>query len=710
MTKYLILLLIFLSVINGCKKNINTNNLQTENSINTESNINADSIPPQITEKVEEVQSPSVDIFEASMRGNILEVKEFLKNGDDINSKMDVYLRGDVTPIVFAAGGGNTELVKYFIDEGADLSLMKITDWAKAGFLDKVKECLVNGVDIDTVSGDEEYGGTSLMFAIEHEQLDIVKYLIDEGADINYDYIEPSILIAASKSNLEVIKLLVEQGGVIIDQTGRYNTTALAVSASKGDLEIVKYLVDNGADINAYDNVNPLTEASSNNHLEVVKYLVDQGAVININNSSKGVALQKSLSNGHLDIAEYLLDKGADINAQGYGKDTALIIASREGNFDMVRFLVDRGADVNINDNDGITAMFEAYSSGHYDILKYLIKKGANIHARKSMEATLLILISQKDNVTEDDYEVVDILIKSDINLDTNYKGETALMFASEKGNLKLVELLIKSGAGINILDRNNSNAFLKAFDGEHKEVMTILVKSGADVDSKKLQLMSKPTALREASSAGNFELVRLLIDLGADVKADNSHSLMLASSTGNIDIINLLIKLGSDINIKDQDGYSLIRNATDRGKVEVVKTLISHGADIHERNKYDQSTLLINASEDNYIDVVKLLIDKGADLNAKDKKGETALLKAVDEDHYEVMKVLVGAGANIDTPNSLGDTALMLAISNNLESVKFLVEKGADINIKNSYNRTALNIAERKKKEDIVEYLKSIK
>ena len=142
------------------------------------------------------------------------------------------------------------------------------------------------------------------MFAIEHEYLDIVKYLIDEGADVNYQYIEPSILIAASKSNLEIIKLLVEQGGAIIDQTGRYPTTALAVSASKGDLEIVKYLVDNGADINSYDNVNPLTEASSNNHLEVVKYLIEQGAEININNSYKGVALQKSLSNGHLDIAK----------------------------------------------------------------------------------------------------------------------------------------------------------------------------------------------------------------------------------------------------------------------------------------------------------------------------------------------------------------------------------------------------------------------
>jgi len=170
-------------------------------------------------------------------------------------------------------------------------------------------------------------------------------------------------------------------------------------------------------------------------------------------------------------------------------------------------------------------------------------------------------------------------------------------------------------------------------------------------------------TALMEASSNGHTEIVKLLIEQGADVNAqpklNGITALMLASSNGHTEIAKLLIKAGADVNAQSKHGTALIK-AWQEGYTEIAKLLIEEGADVNVmtiievrsfgfREDYEPTggyTALICSSEYGHTEIVKLLIEAGADVNARQWDDATALTYASREGHTEIVNLLIKAGA----------------------------------------------------------------
>ena len=119
-------------------------------------------------------------------------------------------------------------------------------------------------------------GFTSLYLVVEEGKLDVVKFLIEKGANVNAkcknDY--TPLCIAAEKGKLDVVKFLIEKGANV-DKKNKNGWTPLHVAAKEGILDVVKYLTENGANINAKtnDDKTPLYIAAKNGHSEVVDYL-----------------------------------------------------------------------------------------------------------------------------------------------------------------------------------------------------------------------------------------------------------------------------------------------------------------------------------------------------------------------------------------------------------------------------------------------------
>jgi ankyrin repeat protein len=133
------------------------------------------------------------------------------------------------------------------------------------------------------------------------------------------------------------------------------------------------------------------------------------------------------------------------------------------------------------------------------------------------------------------------------------------------------------------------------------------------------------------ASKNGHTDIVKLLIENGADIHAIDDYALIYASENGHTDIVNLLIENGADIHAKDD--YALIW-ASKKGYIEIVKLLIENGANIHAKDDY----ALRWASENGHTDIVKLLIKSGADIHAKD---DYALIWASANGHTDIAKLL---------------------------------------------------------------------
>jgi len=140
--------------------------------------------------------------------------------------------------------------------------------------------------------------------------------------------IRASLCWASKNGHLEVVKFLVEKGANVHTNIDYPHCLA----SENGHLEVVKFLVEKGADIHANDDY-ALQLASGNGHLEVVKFLVEKGANIHVNNDD---VLRLASEYGRLEVVKFLVEKGADIHANN---DCALYLASINGHLEVVKFL-----------------------------------------------------------------------------------------------------------------------------------------------------------------------------------------------------------------------------------------------------------------------------------------------------------------------------------------------------------------------------------
>ena len=137
------------------------------------------------------------------------------------------------------------------------------------------------------------------------------------------------------------------------------------------------------------------------------------------------------------------------------------------------------------------------------------------------------------------------------------------------------------------------------------------------------------PTPLHNAAEAGTVDEFRALLD--ANTQPVNSRDnqgatpLLWAATYGRTEIVRLLLSHGADVNARSATGISPLLMATEYGENEVVAILLSSGADVKAKNDTCVSALHAAASHDNE-ELVSLLIKSGANVDARRDNGETAL------------------------------------------------------------------------------------
>ncbi|OAP54807.1 hypothetical protein AYL99_11255 [Fonsecaea erecta] len=265
----------------------------------------------------------------------------------------------------------------------------------------------------DLINESTEYYGTALQVASGEGHVEIVKLLLDSGADVNAPgkrYSDTALQAASAKGHVEIVKLLLDSGADVNAPGKRYGT-ALQMASAKGHVEIVKLLLDSGADVNAPGGyyATALQMASAKGHVEIVKLLLDSGADVNAPGGYYGTALQVASGEGHVEIVKLLLDSGADVNAPGKRySDTTLQAASAKGHVEIVKLLLDSGADVNAPGGYYGTALQAASAKGHVETVKLLLDSGADVNAPGERYGTALQIASEEGHV-----EIVKLLLDS---------------------------------------------------------------------------------------------------------------------------------------------------------------------------------------------------------------------------------------------------------------------------------------------------------
>ncbi|MDQ7825763.1 MAG: ankyrin repeat domain-containing protein [Candidatus Eremiobacteraeota bacterium] len=179
--------------------------------------------------------------------------------------------------------------------------------------------------------------------------------------------------------------------------------------------------------------------------------------------------------------------------------------------------------------------------------------------------------------------------------------------------------------------------------------------------------------------------------------------------SSGNLEKVKTLVKRDPGLLTgRDFMGYTPLHMAVADNKKEIVRFLISKGADVNATDAQGSVPLHYAASEGNK-DIMDLLLEKGAQIEAKNKLNLTPLHMAVMQNKKDTAGLLLKKGAKADAKGGFGgETPLYYAVlKGNRDMVLFLLSKGAKVNAAQEMTgQTPLFIAVSAKKKDMVELL----
>ncbi|MBN1799180.1 MAG: ankyrin repeat domain-containing protein, partial [Spirochaetales bacterium] len=189
---------------------------------------------------------------------------------------------------------------------------------------------------------------------------------------------------------------------------------------------------------------------------------------------------------------------------------------------------------------------------------------------------------------------------------------------------------------------------------------------------------------------------------------ADLNDNLINAAIIGDLQKVKEAMKQGADVNAKSDTNRTALFLASGNGHTEVVKLLIETGADVNIADTVLESTAIHVAANMGYLEIVGLLIKNGADIDPVDKDGKTPLMLASLKGFHEIVRLLAEHGANTNHTDVQGYTSIMwAAFHSHTDTIVCLIELNADLNCVNVWHETVLDIVKLRNLIQIIDLLK---
>jgi len=423
------------------------------------------------------------------------------------------------------------------------------------------------GADVNEAQPD---GTRPIHWAVYHVDYDLLGALLAKKAKVNVtnDFGSTPIAEAAKLGDARMVKMLLDAGAEP-EGANADGQTALMLAINTGEVPVVEMLIKAGAHVNRIEefrNQTPLMWAATapRNAGEMVKLLLAKGADV------KPRAL----------YTDWPSQITSEPRAQyrPVGGLTALLYAARDGCSDCVEALIGAGADVNVPTPEGVTALMLALDNQHNDVAKLLLDRGANPNVWDWWGRTALyIAIDRRETARalkrplDSSVEIINMLLAAGVDPNTQLNmhrpsrggnsgrfgdpllstGCTPLLRATMGNDMEVVQALLAKGASPNINDMGMT-AFLVAagfgggrgFGGQagasgvaNIPMMELLLQHGADVNAQvtgtktySMRVARAPSAnegmsaLHVAAQAGRADVVRFLLDKGANAEIVDSN------------------------------------------------------------------------------------------------------------------------------------------------------------------------------------------
>lgn len=450
-------------------------------------------------------------------------IQAMIKDSPDLINARD---QTGLTPLHRATMGGQVVVAKFLIASRADVKAR--------------------------TSGSAGAGETPLHLAAARGYKSLVELLLASGADVNADAPDGSsqntpLHLAAEKGFRSVIEVLLANEADI-NLHNSLGETPLHHAVGRGFKAIVELLLARGADVNAktLSDGTVLHLAVRNANRELVELLLAKGAAIDARDSGKVTALHYAVGNRNMPIAELLLEKKANPNLADSNGTTPLARAVQNGTVNLVDLLLTAGADPNLGDRNAITPLhWAAMLPGGEESAQFLLNSGASMTntvlwapgapppQNRSRTAVIPNRITPLGlAIGYGQVKTARLLLDHHADVMTmadkvNLNGSTGpgLEVAIEKNNPAMVHMLLENRANPNMKVFNGMTSLIYAAALGHQEVAELLLASGAELNI----LAGGLSPLSAALQYNKPEVAELLRQRGAIEDLARSSSITVA-------------------------------------------------------------------------------------------------------------------------------------------------------------------------------------
>ena len=462
-------------------------------------------------------------------------------------------------------------------------------------------------------------------------------------------------------------------------------------------------------------NMDELNTGISEGSLSNVKEIL-QTKVVNVNSKDEQgkTALHYACQKGQFENVKSLINRGADINIQTISKKTPLHLATKRGSQEIVNFLLSKGASVNAKTKFGTTPLHMAAENGYYEIAEILIDYGAEIDCKiiKQNFTPLLLAVKNKNK------DIAEKLLQKGANSNHQIGYVTSLTQAIANQDVEMVKMLVENSVDIN----------LNLIDRKILKDKTLLVKHKSLWEFQNDEIFGGGTPLFAAIRAQNLDIIKFLVEKGADVNARRdltketpmTLAIEIAQMSESLRKINKFKELESIVKLLCEHGYDMKSDEDNRHfplkrimflkMPHLAKYLIQKGANVNAIDKFhifSTAPPLFHAFFNMLPNIAKILIEKGADIHHKIDKpfypmdvGCTALHAACQYGKLGIVKLLVDKGVDINAKDINHSTPLHHALNSfyfkKASKMKtliayFLIKKGCDVDCIDNSNMTPL-------------------
>ena len=601
------------------------------------------------------------------------------------------------------------------------------------------------GADVFALDGDgaspiqlaaEKVGVSTVERLLKHAtvvQKHLVKDLINQARHHN-DW--TALREVVQLDNLDMVKILVEAGATLApDKSG---VTPLHHAATKGYLSILQFFLSRCTDINLALALNlrnkwgktPLTDAVQAGHTKVVKALIDHGGSLFYEDNKTRMPLEIAARYDFVDIANLFLNMSDAKKKKSHFSTThrtregftALQFAAKHNARRVLEVLVEQDCDCRPN-NGGWNALHEATEFKHREIVEILLKavdKGTHV---KNLDINLKRpkgLTPLNTAARDGDLAMVQSFLSRNCTFEGNEAQNNPIHHAAEGGHLEVLESLLAMPEAkrlINAQNRHKYTALFIASRKDHLDVVKLLLNRGAD---HMLQSENGETCLHAAVSS-DPGLIRLLLTQAReennlesflDLRKTTDRTALHCAIEAKYPDIPQLLSFGASYKAKTHDGVTPLHCAAWDGYAQAAEDLL-HAAEkagdfefVNTFNDYSKTPLIDAAQRGNY-KLVEILLHHGADIIRCDKVGQNALHYSAWRNRKEVVELLLQTASArgstvlkklLDQQNKVGRNALLdMGMQGYSDILQMLLDYGSDWAVVGSGSdgdRTVLNYA----------------